>query len=174
MIQTSLWKNTSNFKLKRLKDVNGTFNWEIATYGKSYCRDLDFFTDFEADYPAIVYNDALTSNENVPSKPPGLEYTDADIANFEERLEKIYGRGVHRVHVFVFLGLTAEMAEGLSGMMLMEHLDAQGQSVFSSRAWRRLFEVRGPLVHHLMLEFFSTFRFVEAVLDLDTDGALQF
>ncbi|GJZ90507.1 hypothetical protein Tco_0662434 [Tanacetum coccineum] len=26
--------------------------------------------DFEADYSAIVYNDALTSNENVPSKPP--------------------------------------------------------------------------------------------------------
>ncbi|GJY43091.1 hypothetical protein Tco_0431304 [Tanacetum coccineum] len=26
--------------------------------------------DFETDYPAIVYNDALTSNENVPSKPP--------------------------------------------------------------------------------------------------------
>ncbi|GKE10667.1 hypothetical protein Tco_1414218, partial [Tanacetum coccineum] len=29
--------------------------------------------------------------------------------------------------------------------MLMEHRDAQDQSVFTSRAWRRLFEVRGPL-----------------------------
>nr|GEZ84326.1 hypothetical protein [Tanacetum cinerariifolium]GEZ90102.1 hypothetical protein [Tanacetum cinerariifolium] len=34
------------------------FNWEITTY------------DFEAYYPSIVYNDALTSNENVPIKPP--------------------------------------------------------------------------------------------------------
>nr|GEV28725.1 hypothetical protein [Tanacetum cinerariifolium] len=39
---------------------------------------------------------------------------------------------------------------------------------------RRIFEIRGPLVHELILEFFSTFRFEEAVLDLDTDGALQF
>ncbi|GKG52966.1 hypothetical protein Tco_0550078, partial [Tanacetum coccineum] len=26
----------------------------------------------------------------------GLEYTDVDIADFEERLERIYGRGIHR------------------------------------------------------------------------------
>ncbi|GJU81489.1 hypothetical protein Tco_1283854 [Tanacetum coccineum] len=50
------------------------------------------------------------------------------------------------------------MAEGLSSRMLMEHRDAQGQSVFTSRAWRGLFEIRGPLVHELILEFFSTFR----------------
>ncbi|GJU71910.1 hypothetical protein Tco_1263315 [Tanacetum coccineum] len=66
------------------------------------------------------------------------------------------------------------MAEGLSSNMLMEHRDAQGQSVFTSRAWRRLFDIRGPLVHELILEFFSTFRFGEAVLDLDTTRALQF
>ncbi|GJS03689.1 hypothetical protein Tco_0320197 [Tanacetum coccineum] len=64
----------------------------------------------------------------------GLQYTDADIVDFETRL----------------------------GRMLMEHRDAQGQSVFTSRAWRRLFEIRGPLVHELILEFFSTFRFKEA------------
>ncbi|GJX21017.1 hypothetical protein Tco_0223694, partial [Tanacetum coccineum] len=46
-----------------------TFNWETATYGKVYCEDFNSFTDFEADFPAIVYNDALTSNENVLSKP---------------------------------------------------------------------------------------------------------
>ncbi|GJU37029.1 hypothetical protein Tco_1185383 [Tanacetum coccineum] len=48
------------------------------------------------------------------------------------------------------------------------------QGVFTSQAWRRLFEIRGPLVHELILEFFSTFRFGEAMLDLDTAGALQF
>ncbi|GKF31892.1 hypothetical protein Tco_0101690, partial [Tanacetum coccineum] len=37
------------------------FNWETATYGKEYCDDLDSFTDFETDFPAIVYNDASTS-----------------------------------------------------------------------------------------------------------------
>ncbi|GJY85846.1 retrovirus-related pol polyprotein from transposon TNT 1-94 [Tanacetum coccineum] len=49
-----------------------------------------------------------------------------------------------------------------------------GQSVFTSRASRRLFDIRGPLVNELILEFFSTFRFGEVVLDLDTVGALQF
>nr|GEW95851.1 hypothetical protein [Tanacetum cinerariifolium] len=50
------------------------------------------------------------------------------------------------------------MAKGLRGRMLMEHMDAQGQSVLTSRAWRRLFDIRGPLVYELILEFFSTFR----------------
>nr|GEV22540.1 hypothetical protein [Tanacetum cinerariifolium] len=49
----------------------------------------------------------------------GLEYSNADIADFEERLWMIYGRGVHQVQVFDFKGLTVEMAEGLSGRILM-------------------------------------------------------
>ncbi|GKE66809.1 hypothetical protein Tco_1520970, partial [Tanacetum coccineum] len=54
---------------KKAQRHGQTFNWETATYGKTYCDDLDFFTDFEANFPAIVYNDALTSNENVSSEP---------------------------------------------------------------------------------------------------------
>nr|GEV96857.1 hypothetical protein [Tanacetum cinerariifolium] len=46
--------------------------------------------------------------------------------------------------------------------------------MFTSRAWRRLFNIRGLLVHKLILEFFSTFRFGEVMLDLDTTRALQF
>nr|GEW07781.1 hypothetical protein [Tanacetum cinerariifolium] len=181
----------------------------------------------QRQYPTIVYNDALTSNENVSSKPPvsiynaiqadidfSISFSDFDdedytficdknrfyklilvndlklelindhvkintglcLANVnikpmdsvvrmnnnitpvefdehletnhnkkenfqkQERLGKIYGRGVLRVQVFDFGGLTAEMAEGLSGRMLMKHMDAQGQSVFTSQAWRWLFE----------------------------------
>nr|GEV88669.1 hypothetical protein [Tanacetum cinerariifolium] len=38
------------------------FNWETATYGKvMYFEDIDYFKDFETDFPAIVYKDALTS-----------------------------------------------------------------------------------------------------------------
>nr|GEY41985.1 hypothetical protein [Tanacetum cinerariifolium] len=58
--------------------------------------------------------------------------------------------------------------------MLIEHRDAQGQIMLTSRDWRRLFDIRGPLVYELILEFFSTFRFGKAVLELDTAGALQF
>ncbi|GJY01286.1 hypothetical protein Tco_0359438 [Tanacetum coccineum] len=100
----------------------------------------------------------------------GLEYTDADIADFEMRLGKIYSREVHRVLVLDFESLPAEMAEGLTGRMLIEHRDARGQSVFTSHAWRRLFEVRGPLVFELIMEFFIG----EVILDIDVADTLQF
>ncbi|GKG26959.1 hypothetical protein Tco_0402662, partial [Tanacetum coccineum] len=103
----------------------------------------------------------------------GLQYINTDIADFEMRLAKIYKREVHRVQVFDFRVLPDLMDEGLRDRMLMEHKDAQGQSVFTSQAWRRLFDIRGPLVHELILEFFSTFWFGEVVLDLDTARALQ-
>ncbi|GKA73317.1 hypothetical protein Tco_0779533, partial [Tanacetum coccineum] len=73
----------------------------------------------------------------------GLEYTDADIADFEER-------------------------------MVMEHHDDAGVVVFTSRAWGRLFDTRGPLVWELTLEFLSTLRFGEVLLDLDAPGTIQF
>ncbi|GKE67597.1 hypothetical protein Tco_1521758, partial [Tanacetum coccineum] len=54
---------------KKAQRRGRTFNWETATYEKVYCDNLDFFTNFEADFPAIVYNDAVTSNQNVSSEP---------------------------------------------------------------------------------------------------------
>ncbi|GJU00241.1 hypothetical protein Tco_1110579 [Tanacetum coccineum] len=197
----------------------------------SYFDDLDFFIDFENEFPAIVYNDAQTSKSDLliePTLNPQhinefdlkdetslSEYNedeqnvlyfndlfpfniiqpddlksekdnddsevdiiqssgDGVIVDFETRLARIYRREVHRVQVFDFGGLPDLMAEGLSTSMLMEHRDAQGVSLFTSQAWRRLFDIRGPLVHELILEFFSTIRFGEAILDLDTLGALQF
>ncbi|GKA91375.1 hypothetical protein Tco_0813245 [Tanacetum coccineum] len=35
----------------------------------SYFNDLDFFKDFENEFPAIVYNDALTSKSDILTKP---------------------------------------------------------------------------------------------------------
>ncbi|GJV63722.1 hypothetical protein Tco_1474550 [Tanacetum coccineum] len=58
----------------------------------------------------------------------GLQYTDADIVDFETRLARIYKREVHRVQVFDFRGLPDLVAEGLSTRMLMEYRDAQGQT----------------------------------------------
>ncbi|GJV88752.1 hypothetical protein Tco_1532690, partial [Tanacetum coccineum] len=104
----------------------------------------------------------------------GLQYSDADIVNFEARLARIYMMEVHRVQLFDFGELSDLMVEGMSDRMLMEHKNAQEVSLFTSRAWRWLFDIRRPLVHELILEFFSTFRFGEAVTNLDTAGALQF
>ncbi|GKB19593.1 hypothetical protein Tco_0853516 [Tanacetum coccineum] len=104
----------------------------------------------------------------------GMEYLDTDIFDFEGRLANIHRREVHRVPVFNFGGLPYLMAEGLSGSMLMEHRDKAGVSVFTSKAWRRMLDIRGLLVYELILEFFSMFRFGLAILDLDTLGTLQF
>ncbi|GJU45019.1 hypothetical protein Tco_1202285 [Tanacetum coccineum] len=175
--------------------------------------DLDFFTDFENKFPAIIYNDAQTSKLDLLNEPilnpqhidefdlndktslseydeedkmkvglqdifgsftTLLEYPDTDIFDFEGILARIHRREVYGVPVFDFGGLPDLMAEGLSGRMLMEHHDKAGVSVFTNRAWRRMLDIKGPLVHELILKFFSTFKFGQAILDSDTLGTLQF
>ncbi|GKC70618.1 hypothetical protein Tco_1116501, partial [Tanacetum coccineum] len=60
----------------------------------------------------------------------GLEYSEGDIDDFEERLGEIFGRGIHRVQVMEFGGLPRQMAEGLTARMLMEHRDDHGRVCF--------------------------------------------
>ncbi|GKC40060.1 hypothetical protein Tco_1052444 [Tanacetum coccineum] len=132
------------------------FNWETATYGK--IRVDDDFHDLDLTESLKFYNLC----------PILVDFVDIALPPRKQRHPFI------RVRVFDFGGLLDLMAEGLSARILMKHKDAQGQSVFSSRVWRWLFDIRGPLVHELILEFFSTFRFGDVVLELDTAGALQF
>ncbi|GKE54814.1 hypothetical protein Tco_1489970, partial [Tanacetum coccineum] len=75
----------------------------------------------------------------------GLEYTNADIADFEERLERIYSREIHWVHVVDFKGMSELMRDNLFARMVIEHHNDAGVVVFTSRAWGRLFDTRGPL-----------------------------
>ncbi|GJQ98845.1 hypothetical protein Tco_0521830 [Tanacetum coccineum] len=96
----------------------------------------------------------------------GLEYTDEDIADFEERFERIYSKKIHKVHVVAFQGMPKLMRDGLFARMVMEHRDDAGVVVFTSRAWGRLFNTRGPLVRELILKFLSTLRFGEFILAL--------
>ncbi|GKA73857.1 hypothetical protein Tco_0780159 [Tanacetum coccineum] len=202
------------------------FNWQTATYGKIRVNDdLHDLSSMEAEFPAIVINDAFApqdalqcksqvstlvnddidfrisfdesddedytiflseydeeeqnilyfndlfhfniihpddlksendndnneiditqSSEDMAPLPPreqrhpfvryqGLEYTNADIANFEDRLERIYSREIHRVQVIDFLGMPELMRDGLFARMVMEHRDDAGVVVFTSRAW---------------------------------------
>nr|GFA08599.1 hypothetical protein [Tanacetum cinerariifolium] len=48
-----------------------TFNWQTATYGKmEYCEDEDdSLTNFETEYPAIVFDATLTSNVALSCEP---------------------------------------------------------------------------------------------------------
>ncbi|GJV08470.1 ribonuclease H-like domain-containing protein [Tanacetum coccineum] len=68
------------------------FNWETATYGKvTYFEDIDYFKDFENRFPAIVYNDALTSEPEVSSdfenEFPSIVYNDALTSKLETSSE---------------------------------------------------------------------------------------
>ncbi|GJY41329.1 hypothetical protein Tco_0428599 [Tanacetum coccineum] len=177
--------------------------------------DLDFFNDFENEFPAIVYNDAQTSKLDLSTEPTlcpqhiddfdlkdetslseydekeqnilkiglqerirrirlkpirhmaplppheqrypflgyqGLKYTDADIADFEERLEMIHNKDTHRVQVVDFQGMPELMRDVLDARMLMEHHDDGWVVVFTSRSWR----------------------FGEVLLDLDAPSTVQF
>ncbi|GJU86921.1 hypothetical protein Tco_1294467, partial [Tanacetum coccineum] len=147
------------------------FNWQTATYGKIRFDDgLYVLRSVEAEFPAIIIDDTVTPQDALPCKS---QYTDEDIADFEERLERIYGREIHRVQVVDFQGILELMRDGLFTRMRMEHRDDAGVVVFTSRAWGRLFDTRGPLVRGLILEFLSMLRFGESKRMIPGKGDLQ-
>ncbi|GKC47814.1 hypothetical protein Tco_1065536 [Tanacetum coccineum] len=55
----------------------------------NYCDDLDFFKDFENEFPAIVYNDAQTSKSNLLTEPIlNLQHIDEFDLNDETSLSE--------------------------------------------------------------------------------------
>ncbi|GJZ70253.1 hypothetical protein Tco_0633803 [Tanacetum coccineum] len=108
------------------------YNRETTTYGRIwYDDDVCDLRAVETEFPAIIFNDELTTEKALycggqdMALPPrdqrhqylrfeGFEYTDVDVAYFEIRLGKIYNREVHQVLVLDFESLPAEMADGLT------------------------------------------------------------
>ncbi|GJQ91584.1 putative reverse transcriptase domain-containing protein [Tanacetum coccineum] len=163
----------------------------------SHYDDLDFFKEFENEFPAITHNDDLMSKLTEPSfsldnlksdkdidndeinipygvsipngygvskdfsqnfepyttdqRHPWLRYqvegyTEDIVHNYEQRLEMIFGRSVNRVHILNFVGLTEGMRQTLAGRLRMVYTRDVGQELLTSHAWRRLFEIRAPLL----------------------------
>ncbi|GJY04610.1 hypothetical protein Tco_0370550 [Tanacetum coccineum] len=142
------------------------YNWETARYCRIwYDDDVHNLRSVETEFPAIVFNDELASEEALSCEPTVSPLQDNEINfrisfdEFDDEDYTIYSREVHRVLVLDFESLPAKMAKGLTGRMLIKHRDARGQSVFTSHAWRRLFEV-----------FFNG----EVILDIDVADTLQF
>ncbi|GJW13014.1 hypothetical protein Tco_0017147 [Tanacetum coccineum] len=96
--------------------------------------------------PKRYYKDGVYTRTLQRPRYQGLEYTDAGIADFEERLGRIYSREIHWVQVVDFQGMPELMRDVLHARMLMEHRDDGGVILFTSQAWERVFETRGPLV----------------------------
>ncbi|GKB59850.1 hypothetical protein Tco_0916036 [Tanacetum coccineum] len=75
-------------------------------------------------------------------------------------------RLVNRVYVLDFDGLTEGMRHTLAGRLRMVYTQGEEQELFTSYAWRRLFEIRTPLVREFILEFLSTFRMSDIEMGL--------
>ncbi|GKD97080.1 hypothetical protein Tco_1380977 [Tanacetum coccineum] len=135
------------------------FNWETAKHGKIwYDEDIHNLGSFKTEFSAIAFNDGVSSKKHYLVNPRlAFRSTINGIIRMEFIQECCGGQDMAlpphdqrhqylRLQVFNFGGLPDLMAEGLSARMLMEHRDAQGVSLFTSRVWRRLFDIRGPLL----------------------------
>ncbi|GKE40669.1 hypothetical protein Tco_1464074, partial [Tanacetum coccineum] len=100
-------------------------------------------------------------------------YTEEIVHDFEQRLEMIFGRQVNRVHILDFEGLTPDMRQDLAERLRMVYTGDDGHELFVSHAWRRLFEIRAPLVQEFILKFFSTCR-ISSEIGLDVADTLCF
>ncbi|GJV07218.1 retrovirus-related pol polyprotein from transposon TNT 1-94 [Tanacetum coccineum] len=129
----------------------------------------DSFTDFETEYSAIVLDDATLSCE-----PTVDGYDEGIVHSYEQRLKTIWGRPVNRLHVLDFAGLTEGMRQTLGDRLSMVYAGDDGEALFTSHAWRRLFEVRGPLIREFILEFLTTCRMSDIEMGLDVADILCF
>ncbi|GKB23657.1 hypothetical protein Tco_0863058 [Tanacetum coccineum] len=148
-------------------------NWQTATYGKiRVSDDLYDLRSMEAEFPAIVINDAFAPQDALPCKSQmcHLAFRSTLSGEVGEDLQSgdTQGSGCG------FFGMPELIRDGLFARIVMEHRDDAGVVVFTSRARGRLFDTRGPLVRELVLEFFSTLRFGEVLLDLDAPDTIQF
>ncbi|GKB45820.1 hypothetical protein Tco_0896573 [Tanacetum coccineum] len=101
-------------------------------------------------------------------------YTEGIRHSYEQRLETIWSRPVNRVHVLDFEGLTPEIWQDLAVRLRMVYTTREGQQVFVSHTWRRLFGIRAPLVREFILEFLNTFRMSDIEMGLDVSDTLCF
>ncbi|GJY61400.1 hypothetical protein Tco_0462057 [Tanacetum coccineum] len=146
---------------KSSKNEKIVFNWEIAKYGKIwYNEDVYDLRSVETEFPAIIFNDNLTSNETpyCESTVSSL-YDEIDfIISFDESDDEDYmiwhfynhvSRGTHslgtRVQVLDFKGMPKLMRDGLYAGCGWSTMMVTVCSVFTSEAWGSDSTLRGPL-----------------------------
>ncbi|GKB59603.1 hypothetical protein Tco_0915789 [Tanacetum coccineum] len=122
-----------------------------------YIDDLDFFKDFENEFPAIAYNNDLKSKSD-PLIEPSIWH--------------LYNLRIRDTHGLDFVGLTEGMRQTLDDRLKMVYTGDEGQELFTSHALRRLFEIRAPLVREFILEFLSTCRMSDTEMGLDVADTL--
>ncbi|GKA23888.1 hypothetical protein Tco_0709921, partial [Tanacetum coccineum] len=79
-------------KEEKARRSGKVYNWETATCGKIWCdEDVHYLRYFENEFPAIVYNDTLTSEPKVSSdfenEFPAIVYNDALATDYKISFE---------------------------------------------------------------------------------------
>ncbi|GJS04168.1 hypothetical protein Tco_0320676 [Tanacetum coccineum] len=167
-----------------------TFNWETGNYGKlRYHEDINYFQDLETDFSAIDFDDPLATNHKISSEPTVSLLDDNEIdfrISFDESDDEdytlIYDRNSFSCKLNLIWHHYHPGLKGTSGSDMRSRdtltrsskISRRGWVLFTSHAWRRLFEIQGPLVCEFMLEFFSTCKISDTVLELDAADTLCF
>ncbi|GJZ13638.1 hypothetical protein Tco_0548868 [Tanacetum coccineum] len=116
----------------------------------------------------------LSTLRDLPCSSCLLKINFYDMALPPRKRRHAWLRQVHWVQTLDFDELTEDIDQDVTKRLRMHHTDAKGQVLFTSYAWRELLDIYGPLVREIILEFFSTPRFIVGVLDLDSVDTFQF
>ncbi|GKE16022.1 hypothetical protein Tco_1423599, partial [Tanacetum coccineum] len=116
------YEDNDDNEIDIIQSSEGNLNTHSISFDpKRYYKDGDYTLMLRRPRSILHMAPLLPREQRQPFlRYQGLEYIDTDIADFEERLERIYSRDIHR---------------------------------------GRLFDSRGPLVWELILVFLSTLRF---------------
>ncbi|GJR70898.1 hypothetical protein Tco_0016963 [Tanacetum coccineum] len=164
--------------------------------------DLDFFKDFENGFPTIVYNNAQTYKSNLLTEsilsPQHIDEFDLNdktsLSEYDEDEQNVlYFNDLFPFNIihpndlkskkdnddnkFDIIQSSGNMAPLPPREQRHSFLRYQGLEYIDADIAdfeERLFETRGPLVWELILEFLSTLRFVEVLLDLDAPDTIRF
>nr|GFA45192.1 hypothetical protein [Tanacetum cinerariifolium]GFA48533.1 hypothetical protein [Tanacetum cinerariifolium] len=86
----------------------------------------------------------------------------------------LYHLGIKDTHSSDFVGLTEGTRQTLDDRLRMVYTGYEGHELFTSYVWRRLFEIRAPLVREFILKFLGTCRMSNTEMDLDVAETLCF
>ncbi|GJZ36836.1 hypothetical protein Tco_0583027 [Tanacetum coccineum] len=143
--------------------------------------DLDYFKDFKNEFPAIVYNDGLTSKSNLEIEPP---VSSGHINKFETSLSKYDEEERNALHVTFPDNL--KTIKDSNDNIYITHPSGFGSEVEDGVYWGRglagicdsrlevLFGIRAPLAREFILEFLNTCRMSDTKKGLDVDDTLCF
>ncbi|GJS55871.1 hypothetical protein Tco_0629233 [Tanacetum coccineum] len=88
----------------------------------SYFDDLDYLKDFENEFPAIVYNDALTSKSDFLSEPTVLRMiSEAELKALEDLKSILYGLRSEIFGIEHCVELKYKVKFGAAGMTLTKN-----------------------------------------------------